>query len=140
VIVAGIEREKFFSADGVANIKLVRADDIAFGADAEEFWFDRIEIEFWRDWLLENGIQGFDEALAGASAIGGSVFVAIRDPEIGDASFAEAFADGCGDFSAGNAMIDPELADAFVAMGKGKTVGGLGMGKECLIEIEAETV
>ena len=45
VIVTGIEGEEFFARDGVANVKFVRADDVAFGADAEEFWFHRIEIE-----------------------------------------------------------------------------------------------
>ena len=41
---AGVERQQLFAADRVAEIKLVRADDVAFAADAEQLWLDGIEI------------------------------------------------------------------------------------------------
>ena len=66
--------------------------------------------------------------------------MAIGNPKVGDASFAKAFADGCADIAARYAVIDPELADGFISMGERETVGSFGMGKEGLIEIEAESV
>ena len=137
---AGIECQELFASDGVADVEFVRTDDVAFGADAEQFWFDGVEIEFGRYWVLEDGIERFDEAFARAFAISGSVFVTIGNPEIGDASFAKAFADGCADIAAGDAVTNPELADGFISMGERETVGSFGMGKEGLIEIEAESV
>src|SRR5580765_7431480 len=40
MIMAGIEREQHFAGDCIAEIKLVRADDVTFRSDAEKFWFD----------------------------------------------------------------------------------------------------
>jgi hypothetical protein len=51
---SGVEAEQDFSGDGVAEIEFVGAGDVAFGADAEEFSFDGVEVEFAVDFLFEN--------------------------------------------------------------------------------------
>ena len=42
----GIQTEQLFVPHRVTEIKLVRADNVAFAADAEEFGFDSVEIQF----------------------------------------------------------------------------------------------
>ena len=41
---AGVEAEQLLLRDGVAQIELVRADDVAFRADAEQLALDRVEV------------------------------------------------------------------------------------------------
>ena len=80
-----------------------------------------------------------DEALARAFTIGGSIFVAVRNPKVGNAGLAKALSDGCADVATGDSVIDPELTNGFVSMRESKAIGCFGMGKERGIEIEAES-
>ena len=53
--VAGVEAEQLLPRDGVTEVKLVRADDIALAADAEELRFHGVEIH--RERLGEDGVE-----------------------------------------------------------------------------------
>src|SRR5207247_6032453 len=132
--------EQFFARHGVAKIKLVRADDVAFTADAEEFWFDGIQIELRRDGLLENGVERFGEAFARGAAVGGRVFVAIGNPDVGDARRAERVADERADFTAADAVFNPEFADGFVAVRERETVGSFRVREKCRVEIHPDSL
>ena len=70
----------------------------------------------------------------------GSVLVAVGNPDVGHAGRAERLADRGADLPAGDAVLDPELADAFVACGEREAVGRLGMGEERRIEIQPDPV
>ena len=135
---AGIQREQFFARHSIPEIEFMRTDDVAFRADPKKLGLDRIEIEFGIKRFGKNCIERSRQPFARSSAVNGRLFGTVGNPEVGDASFAKAFSDGCADFATGDGVIDPELADAFVTMGEGETVRGFGMGKECLVEIEAE--
>ena len=67
VEVAGIEARELLVFDGVAEVEFVGADDVAFGADAEEFAFDGVEREAGGEFLGEDRVEGGGKALAGTS-------------------------------------------------------------------------
>ena len=135
---AGVEADEFFARDGVAEIEFVRADGIAFRADAEEFAFDGVEIVRGVERFGEDGIEGFGEAVARGGAIDGRIFKAVGNPDVGDAGGVEGLAEFGADAAAGDAVIDPEAADGRVVVREGETVGGFGMGEEGGIEIDAD--
>jgi len=58
VVVAGVEADEFLARNGVAEVELVRADDVAFGAEAEEFAFDGVEVVGRIDRRGEDLVEG----------------------------------------------------------------------------------
>ena len=58
---ARIEAEQLAIGNRVAEIKFVGADDVAFGAEAEELAFDCIEVDFWIERLGKNFVEGLAE-------------------------------------------------------------------------------
>ena len=58
---SGVETQQDLLARRVAEVKLVRADDVAFGADAEEFAFDGVEVDFRVELFGEHGVEAFGE-------------------------------------------------------------------------------
>ena len=107
----------------------MRADDVTFRADAEEFGLDGVEVDVRVDRLFEDGVERFGQAFARRLAVGGRVLVAVGDPDVGDAGVPSCFADRCADLAAGDAVLDPELADRLVAVREGEAVGGFRMGE-----------
>ena len=89
----------------------MRADDVALRADAEQLAFDRVEVVLRIELLGEHGVERFGEPLARPVAVDGRVLEAVGDPHVGDARRAERPADRRADPAAGDAVVDPELAD-----------------------------
>src|SRR5438874_2213423 len=89
---AGVQAKELLISDGIAVIELMRADDIAFGAEAKELSFDRIEIMPRIELLRENGIKRLLQPLAGCLAVHWDILVAVRNPNVRDARRAECFA------------------------------------------------
>ena len=75
----------------------MRADDVAFRADAEELALDGIEVVGPIDRHGEDFIEGLGQALARGDAIDRQVFHAVGDPHVGDAGLAQGRADGRAD-------------------------------------------
>src|SRR4029079_2359201 len=136
--VAGIEAEQLLILDGVAEVELVRADCVAFGAEAEELAFDGVEVETRIDFLGKDFVEGLAEAIAGTLAIDGYVFIAVGDPNVGHAGRTEGAAEGFPDFAAGKAVGDPEAADFFVVVGQSEAGIGQRGREESRVEVEAE--
>ena len=61
----------------------------------------------------------------------------VGNPDVGHAGRFQLLADGRADLAAGDAVLDPEPADARVRMGQREAVGRLGMGEKSGIEIHA---
>ena len=118
-----VQAKQLLVFHGVAHVKLVRADNIRLGADAEELAFHGVAVERRVDWLGEDGVEGGFKPLARRFAVHRRVFVAVWNPEVGHAGFAELLADVGGDFAARDAVLDPELAHPGVFVGEGEAVG-----------------
>src|SRR5262249_17775685 len=88
--------------------------------------------------LPEDGIERIREAHAGGEAIDRGVLVAVGDPNVCDRGGAELAAHFGADAAAGDGVLDPEAAHAFVVMAQGETVRGERMGEKGWVEIEAE--
>ena len=67
--VAGVEADGLLPRDGVAEIKFVRAGDVAFRADAEEFALHGVDFVLGGEFFREDGVERFEEALAGGDAV-----------------------------------------------------------------------
>ncbi len=138
--VSCIEAEEDLIFDGVAHVEFVGADDVGFGADAEEFGFYGVaHVCFW-EFFREDGVEGFFEALARGEAIDGCVFVAVWYPDVHDGWGAELFADVCGNFAGALAVFDPEVADGFFRVGEGEAVGSFGVSEAGGVEVDAHFV
>src|SRR6266404_3475608 len=138
MVMAGIEREQFLARNRVAKVELVRPDDVAFRADAEKLWLHRIEVELWGNWFFENRIQRFCQPLPRPFAIRGRILVTIRNPHIGDARLPQRLADGRANFSASDAVFDPEFSDGLAAVSQRKTIRRLRVRKERRIKIHSQ--
>ena len=68
-------------------------------------------------------IQRRQQALTRGQTVNGDVFHAVRDPDVHHRRRAELLAKVRGDAAAGFYVVNPELADVVVRVGKGKTVG-----------------
>ena len=111
-------QSSFLFRIGIAEIELVRTDDVALRADAEQLALDRIEVVLRVELLGEDGVERLGEPFARAAAVDRQVLVAVGNPDVGDAGRAERLAERGADLAAGDAVLDPELADAFVGAGK----------------------
>ena len=96
----------------------MRADDVALRPEAEELALDRVEVEPRVERLGEDVVERPGQPLAGPLAIDGRVLGAVGDPDVGDARRPERLADGRADPPAGDAVLDPEPADALVGVGR----------------------
>src|SRR5580704_6934086 len=112
----GIETIQFLARDGVAEIELMRTDDVTLAPKAEEFRFHGIEIELRIDGRGEDFVERRGEPFAGSFAIGGQVLVAVGDPEIRHRRLAELPPGLRGDTPAGDTVIDPILTHRTIPM------------------------
>src|ERR1043166_4364685 len=118
----------------------MRTHDITFAAEAKQFWFHCIEIPSRRNIFFKNGIQRSAQTLARRNSIRRRVLVAVGNPDIGHARCPESASESGANLTTTPPMLDPKLADGFVAVGQGESVRGLGMRKKSWIEIETEPV
>src|SRR3712207_8444633 len=65
--------------------------------------------------------EGAGEAFARGFAVRGGVLLAVGDPDVRDTWGAEGLAHGRADPAAGDAMLDPEAADAVIAVDRKST-------------------
>src|SRR6185437_845130 len=134
----GVETQKLFARDRITQVKFMRANHITFRANAKELGFDRVEIERGIDLVRKNRVKRLCQKLTRPLPIRGRVFRAIWDPDVGHAGRAECFSKSRTDSPAGDAVVDPELANGRIAMGEGVTRIGFGMRKKSGVEIEAD--
>ena len=139
VIMPGIKADEFLMFHRVAEVELVHADRIAFRADTEELAFNRIAVVLRIEPLLEDGVERFGEPLTRSAPVGGGVFHAVGNPDVGDGRRTQRLAHCRADLTAGLTMLNPKLTDAFVLMRQRKAAGGFGMRKACGIEVQADT-
>ena len=115
--VAGVEAEQLPARHSVAHVELVGTDDVGLRADPEQLALDRIEVALRIDFRLgEHLVERFREQLARRLAIDGHVLVSVGNPDVGHAGRPLCAAERLADLAAGDAVFNPELADAFVAM------------------------
>src|SRR5579859_4653415 len=88
----------------------------------------------------ENGVKRLAQVDARRQPVGGGVFQAVRDPDIGHTWAAQGGPEGRADLATGDAMLDPELPYARISAGQGKATGRQGMAKAGRVEIQAMTV
>jgi len=134
----GVEAEQLLAADGVAQVKLVRAHDIRFRAESEQLRLDGIAVEARVNLLGEHLVERPLQPFARRRAVGRRVLVAVRNPDVGDARRAQLAAEGGADFTAGHAVLDPKAANAGVGMGQREAIGGLGMSEVGRIEVQSQ--
>ena len=115
--VARVQAEQLLPRDGVAQVILVRADDVALRADAEELALDRVQVVGPIDRDGEDLVEGLGQALPRGDAVDRQVLHAVGNPDVGHARLAQGGADRRADLAAGDAVLDPELADAGVRDG-----------------------
>ena len=138
--VARVQGEQLLPRDGVAQVIFVRADDVALRADAEELALHGVQVVGPIDREGEDLVEGLGQALPRADAVDRQVLHAVGNPDVGDAGLAEGRADRCADLAAGDAVLDPELADAGVLVGQRHAVGRLGMGEVGRVEVHAQSL
>ena len=136
--VAGIKAEHLAVGDSVAEIKFVRPDDVTFRADAEQLGLHRVEDVVGIQRFGENGVERFGQALPRAVPVNRCVLVAVRHPDVGDARRAKCAPHRRADVAADNAVLDPKLADALVAMGEREPVVRVGVGEKSGVKIKAQ--
>src|SRR6185503_14935976 len=57
MVMASVEAKKFFARDGVAQVKLVRADNVTLAPNAEELGLDGVDVELRGNGLFKNGVE-----------------------------------------------------------------------------------
>ena len=69
MVMAGVQAQELLAREGVAEVKLVRADDVALRADAEQLALDGVAVVLRVDRLGEDRVERFGEPLARALAV-----------------------------------------------------------------------
>ena len=107
---AGVEAQQLALRDRVAEIELVRADDVALRADAKQLRFDRVEIVPRVELLGEDLIERLPQPLARSLAVDRRVLLAVRNPDVGDARRTERLAHRRADPAAARCRARPRTA------------------------------
>ena len=137
LIVAGVQGVHELAGGAVAGHEVVGAHGIALEADAEEL---RLQAGLHaREVLLEDLVQGLGEDLAVALALHGLVLGTVMDPDVHDAGVALGLAHGIGNAAATFGVLNPEITDALVGIGKCK-VTTLRMREGCGVEVQLHVV
>src|SRR5688572_6047213 len=138
--VSRIEAEHLLVLDRVTEIKLVRADHVAFRADSKQLAFHSIEMKFGIERLGEDFVQRAAEKFARRPPVGRQVLVAVWNPDVGDARRAQLAAEPLPNLAADDSVGDPEAANAFIAAGEREAGIGLRVREKCAVEIESQLV
>src|SRR6266576_2744527 len=136
----GVEAEQFLPCDGVAQVKLVRANRAALSPDAKELRLDRVKREAGRERLLEYRIERSSKPFAWSVAVRWRVLEAVGNPHVGHAGLAQRLAHRRADLARANAVFDPELPNGRVAMRQRKSIGRFGMRKTGRIKVQPEAL
>ena len=99
---------------GVIHVEFMGTNRVGLNADAEDLTLDGI-----RDILAvildgQDLIKRFLEARTRSDAVSRHILHTIGDPDVVERRDAEFLAEVIGDFAAGLAMINPEIADIFI--------------------------
>ena len=132
----GIETEQLFILERISQIELVRANDIALRADAEQFALDGIQLACRVELFGKEFIQRFSKSFSRACTIHRHVLIPIGHPDICHAGAAQCAAHLLANPTADYSVLDPELADAFVRAGEGEPVLSHGVREEGAIEVQ----
>src|SRR6187399_2338195 len=108
---ARVEAEHLLPCGRVAQVVLMRSDDVAFGPDAEQFRFDCVLHPAWVDRFGEDFIQRPGQSIAGGFPVGRRILRPIGYPDVDETARASAFSQVGTNPAAGDAVADPELAD-----------------------------
>ena len=104
--------------DRVAEVEFVRANHVAFGANAKQLALDCIEMNLGISNFSANTLSSeSSRRRRGTLTIGRGVFVSVGYPGVGYARGSSALPHGGTNLSAGDAMFDPEFSNRFVGMG-----------------------
>ncbi len=118
----GVEREQDLPTEGIGQIELHRTDDITLRANAKELRLHRVQVVARVDCFREDGVQRAAQPLARRAAVGGAVLVAIGNPDVGHGRRSQFLPEVFADLAAGDAVLDPKLANACIGMGKRKPI------------------
>ena len=114
------------------------ANRVTLDTDSEEFALHGVYIPLFGDVRCEDRVETLFEPLTGSGAVDRHVLVAVGNPDVGHDGIAEFFSDVGGDFAAGDAVVDPVLADAGIGAAQGEATFGHRMAEAGGIEIEPE--
>ena len=135
---SSIQAEQLLATDGVAHVKFMRSGRIAFAANAKEFALNGIDRQRCIVLLLEHAVERVHQPVARGQTVSGRILVAVRRPKIVQDRRLGLRPDRGGDVATTAAVLNPEIADALIAVREGATVGCLRVSEECRIEIDAD--
>lgn len=126
---ARVECQQLLPRDGVAEVIFGGSRRVAFSADPEQLRLDGVELELGVNRFRKDPVERLGKAFARACAVGGNIFVSIRNPDVRHGRRFQLPAHFSGNSSAGNAVRNPEFPDCPIRMGQRESVGRLRMGK-----------
>ena len=135
--VSHVERAHDSVLNGIAHIELVRADRIAFETHAEHLAFDGIL--HVRALHGEDLVQRILQQRAVQVAVDGQVLRSVVNPQVVAGLVAELLTHLVGDLAAADRMLDPEVADALVAV-RQRLVAALRVRETSAVEVELHVV
>ena len=138
VEVAGVEAERGLARDGVGHVELVGTDGVALGANAEQLAFDGDDVVLVRYVGVHDLVERREQALARRRAVGRHVLHAVRNPDVHRAGRAELLAEVVGDAAAGDAVVDPELADDRIGMRQRHAVDEVRVRETARVEVQPD--
>src|SRR5215216_2615820 len=118
-----IEREQNFAAECVSRIKFHRTHYITLRTNAEEFGFYRIKVVARVNFLSEDQVEGFEKQASRCLAICRRVFISVWNPDVGHGGGIQFSPKVFANFTAGDTMLHPKLANSFITMRKRKSIG-----------------
>ena len=119
----------------------MRADDVAFGADAEELAFDGVEVDAAdRAVRRRSASSDFGETFARRLAVDGRVLEAVGNPDVGDAGRAECPAEAAPILRQAMPCSIQNWRMPSSRLASVKPSAAIGMGEEGAVEIEPEAV
>ena len=126
--------------DGVAKIEFVTADRARLDSDAEQLALDGIKHVRPIMNVGKHRVERRFQPHPRRTPVDGRVLIAVRNPDVVDHGRADFTAHPCRNLPCPPPVLDPELANALVRMGKRQVVVGLSMGEKGRVEIEPEPV
>ena len=122
--------------DRVAEVELVRADDIGLGTEAEQLALHGVQVVAAVDGLGKDLVQRIQQQRRGRLPIHRGILDPIGDPDVVDARRAQLSPHVLADLPAGDAVLDPELPDAGVVAGKCHAARSQRMVEQGGVEVE----
>src|SRR5579883_86627 len=136
--VPSVQAENLAVVDRVAEVELMRPDNVGLGPEPEELRLDGVFVEARVNGFGENRVERFHQSLAWGFSVRRSVLVSVRNPDVRHACLAGAFAKVRTHAAARDSMFDPEPADTRIGVGKSESVGRQWVREVGGVEVEAE--